>query len=373
METTARRGKEWLVEMDALKAAAIVLIVLSHLHFYLSYPDALNALEPYAGEFGTCLFIFASGYTLYINNRNIRSIGDIAAFYKKRVARIVPLYWVAILVFALFFGYLHFYAMDQANADYSPAGIAINLLGLQAILGHEVPTMWFISVILIYYLLYPLIVFFARRPGGILAASIAAILPLVLLRLAFATVHYYLFLYYFVFIAGILAASTGLLYDKRYEKYVPAFSLAMLSGLLAETRLFNGGVADFYGFSLMSLIATASFTAARDVLEISFSIVFFHLVRVLVPAMGPRLIRVLSAMALGAYATYLFHEIVLSIVRTTLDYLSIAGLYSDLLMVAAFPCVFIAGYLIQRSSGMIGNAVRPHGGPQESPAVKQPE
>ena len=69
-------------------------------------------------------------------------------------------------------------------------------------------------------------------------------------------------------------------------------------------------------------------------------------------------------MAVASYATYLFHEIVLSIARTALEFLAIGGLYSDILMVIiAFPAVFIVGYLTQSTWSLAGKAIRNMGRP----------
>lgn len=345
--------KKWSVEIDIMKAAAIVLIVLSHLHYYLFSPDWLTAFDPYLGVFGVGMFIFASGYTLYLNNHDIRTVRDVMAFYKKRVARIIPLYWIAILAFVVLFGYLHFYAMDQPNPDYSLKGIAINVLGLQAILGHEVVTMWFIGVILLYYILYPIIIYFSKRPRDILLVSLLLIPPMLCLRLAFSTVHFYLYLYYLVFVGGILSAGTDLFNDKRYERCLAAVPIVLILSLLAEARLFNGGTVEIIGFSLGNLLSTMAYATVRDALVISLSIVSFQFARVIIPSPGSKWMGLISMLAVGSYATFLFHEVFFSIVKTILLYISAGSLLSDLYMIiVALPAVFAVGYVIQRSYGM---------------------
>ena len=358
MAQEIKSNKKWLVEIDVLKAAAIVLIVFSHLHFYLNFKDAVTAFDPYIAEFGICLFIFTSGYTLYMNNHNIHTVSDIVTFYKKRVSRIIPLYWVAIIGFIIFFGALHFYAQDQANSDYSAAGIAINAFGLQAVLGHELPTMWFIGVILIYYVIYPVIMYFSKNSKDILLVSLVVVPILVSLKFAFPSVHYYLYLYYLVFISGILASSLNLFFDKRYERYMTAFPLLMLVALLVQMKLFNGEAQEFIGFSLQNLISTAVYSGALDLLGISFCVIAFLFVRSVIPLASARALKTISAIALGSYATFLFHEIFLSIFKSIYIFGQLNNIYSDIgILLIAFPFVFLMGYVIQSSYNAIEKAL----------------
>ena len=90
--------------LDFLRALAIVFVLLDHLPDYKI--PFLGIFSPYFGRFGVGLFIFVSGYLMFLTNRSFHSTHDILEFYKKRARRIFPLYLIALLVFFVLYGLL---------------------------------------------------------------------------------------------------------------------------------------------------------------------------------------------------------------------------------------------------------------------------
>lgn len=88
-----------LRSLDALRGVAISLVVLSH-----NMPSALVAwtvpnIAPLCGEAGVTLFFFLSGYLI---DRNLSIDGDLVSYAARRAARILPMYWLSIVLVLAF-------------------------------------------------------------------------------------------------------------------------------------------------------------------------------------------------------------------------------------------------------------------------------
>ena len=113
--------------IDILKFIAVLLITNSHFdEQYTSYPQLATG-----GAIGDVLFFFCSGYTLFLGR-----MGRFDAWYKRRIRRIFPSVLACALLTSLFWNY-------KTN------------LTIALISGGE----WFVSCILIYYVL----MFFIRK------------------------------------------------------------------------------------------------------------------------------------------------------------------------------------------------------------------
>jgi len=96
--------KSRIIFLDFIRALAIILILMYHLPDYLGNYQIFEIFVPYFTNFGWGLFIFLSGYAIFLNNSSIHATEDILAFYKKRAIRIFPLYLIALFVFFVIFG-----------------------------------------------------------------------------------------------------------------------------------------------------------------------------------------------------------------------------------------------------------------------------
>lgn len=158
--------RERFLFVDFLRIAGITLVVLSHLsETRFSYgnfqPFTSFLLFPsfYVnyGTIGVLVFIFASGCSLAVSGKSPSSFSEVKAFYKNRLLRIYPAYWVAVLFsmflrastistltisdfLRTFFGFQQFFASSWEGEWGKING-----------------TFWFIGVLLSLYLLYPII------------------------------------------------------------------------------------------------------------------------------------------------------------------------------------------------------------------------
>ncbi len=89
-------GKSYL-ELDGLRGIAVIIVLLSHTSAFGMYGQ---------GSIGVLLFFFLSGFVLsipFVNHpERIRTKEAIISFTVNRVLRIVPIYWVALVLIHLY-------------------------------------------------------------------------------------------------------------------------------------------------------------------------------------------------------------------------------------------------------------------------------
>jgi len=181
----------------AVRAVAILMIVASHLSYYFhsNLFGWNNVLGTYLVLIGLGTFFFLSGFVLGYNNRKFNAWSDVASFFKKRLLRIYPLYLVALALAVGAFIPLP----SQSHFSLSSLQVLIYALGLQGLLAPRyVPDFymfWFVGVILLSYLIYPLMMRYGSNNKVRLLLISAAIFALFLaIRLSFGIVDTRFFL-----------------------------------------------------------------------------------------------------------------------------------------------------------------------------------
>jgi len=330
-----------LPEIDLLRIISILIVVIA-IHIPLSYAyNFYIELDQYGvflvNNVGIYVamgsFVFVSGFGLYLNpnNRNLNSSKKIFSFLKKRFIRIFPLYWIAIILFLFFVGYL---TMD-------PLYLMYHFFGLQIIVapyfGPPMLTLWFIGIIVVYYLIFVIL----NSLGSIkliIPASIAilfffvflkSIHPVVLLLipLCSAILGFIAFQYLTQFCFSAFISEFG-----SYNLY---FILQMNPDFFQLTKvifLINLIMVTFI------LFAIASFNFAFRTFRLIFS--------------KRKIESAVSMTAYSTYGVYLFHRVFLVIFIAFLtnilniDMLERENFYIVLLFV---PFIFLFSYLIQKT------------------------
>lgn len=191
--TPARAELSWL---DVMKGVAIVWIALDHvaerllgfpyianpsrdwpplaervaqlrpLHGHGAWDPVLNLLRyvGWSGEQGVQLFLIASGFGLTwgLMNRYGRGSLPLADFYRRRLARLYPLWWAVHVLFALTALLVGWGLSLKDPAFY------LSLAGFRAtphLLYYFSPAWWFVGLILQLYAVYPLLWEGLRRWG----------------------------------------------------------------------------------------------------------------------------------------------------------------------------------------------------------------
>lgn len=182
-----------LQDTKVLKGVALLLLLFHHLWFTGNgYDDVICLGHPVflsIGKFSkmcVALFVFLSGYGLTQKTLKDGGIKSIWRFYRHRYLKLMLNFWVIYLIFVpvgiLVFGrtFTAVYGENwciKALADF---------LGIhQAVIGHPNgynATWWFLGVIIILYLIYPLIwryrrYWFIMIPLGIMVPTVASFIP----------------------------------------------------------------------------------------------------------------------------------------------------------------------------------------------------
>ena len=148
--------------IDSLKVVGIICVVIHHLDSYINLNAPLlffhlNLAPSFnldIGRIGVWLFIFASGASLALSNNHFDSFSDIRSFYKKRLLRIYPIYWVGVLLSLELIPKIPMLTLVDYLRNF--AGFQIFFItnnDWEKING----SYWFIGLIISLYLLYPIV------------------------------------------------------------------------------------------------------------------------------------------------------------------------------------------------------------------------
>jgi peptidoglycan/LPS O-acetylase OafA/YrhL len=150
-----------LSALDELKGIAIILVLLYHAGGVLGWSNYLH------GDLGVDVFVILSGVGLAWG----RSWRNTGSFFRRRLVRIMPTYWIVLTVFLL----LNTYFLQH---NYSSFNIFTHYLGIHGWFGDLyalsiVDSFWFITLILSFYLLFPWLRHLIDRPDQLLLTGAA--------------------------------------------------------------------------------------------------------------------------------------------------------------------------------------------------------
>jgi len=185
MATSSRQtvGKPRVFYLDLIRALATLLIVLTHFNFHLKdhgggYVLTFQPFGIYLGDLGVSLFLIISGAALTLTYR--RPI-NLKRFYWKRFLNIYPMFWTAWVLGTFYY----FLISNGRPPNAGPAkSFIFTLLGVDGLISaFGWPTMyllgeWFLGFILLYYVVFPLILWAIDRfpvvTGVVILAAYAA-------------------------------------------------------------------------------------------------------------------------------------------------------------------------------------------------------
>jgi len=337
--------KERLLEFDFMKSVAIVLVLLQHLPDY-----GIGLLVPIRDYFhfahlGLGLFIFISGYLLYNNNPHIR-LSNVFTFYRKRLIRIYPLYLAALVSFFLIFEIVSVYlGFDFVSAfNRNLISYIIHVFSAQVLLAPKyvepLLTLWYIGLILLYYLLYPVLIIRSRSLNDIFLRSIVIFLIFGGVHVFFHVIDERFFLYYFTFITGIIVSNKKIFSHAKFNRSIPVVLLLYISTFLV------------YDYLNELNIFTRLFILYITIM--SFTFLMFYTGRSLLHISSGRLQNIFLAISTSSYCVYLFHRPILSLFYGASLVLgpTVSGL---VVIFVSIPATFIIGYYIQIAEHRLHN------------------
>jgi peptidoglycan/LPS O-acetylase OafA/YrhL len=341
-KNTGAGMKNKFIEFDFLRALAIVSIVLYHLRYVL--PDSLIFGNPliYGSfrELGLGIFSFASGYLISYHNPEFPSFDDIKKFYKKRITRLFPLYWLAIVcvigayfVFATLSDFQEIFSFFYTGI-FEQSTLIIYILDLQIFTNPVRSVFWYVSFILVCYACYPVIKKLAKSDEHILLVSFLIVGIFGLLRIFFDLVDDRFFIYFFLFIGGIIVNNRKIL-EMTFSKNREA-ALVILTGVLILINYL------YFGNPLIKIVT------------LNLAIIVFCILLVLLlrrktfTGFTTRFEYTITFIAVGSYAVYLFHGLILELGNVISIKLGLTPLANEIFtLFLIVPIIFIVGYYLQ--------------------------
>jgi peptidoglycan/LPS O-acetylase OafA/YrhL len=197
-------GKQRFQEFDALRGLSILLLLALHSEVFDAGVFGFE-VDPLARVVATFLlgsFFFLAGFFAEFSRQ--KTGGNILSFIKSKVIRIFPPYWIALALFVFVLGY----TLKRFDA-------LMYVLNMQWLLSpvfiKQLLTIWYISVLVGYYLIFGILLFQIRSNLGLLIGSIVFFVPAYIINQITGLFEPRFFQYFFIFLAGI--------YFYRFEKF----------------------------------------------------------------------------------------------------------------------------------------------------------
>lgn len=268
------KGK--IVELDVARSLSMLYIICFwHLIGYIGLKFEFGE---YLKNASLALFMFISSYLLS-GKYEINNINDVWLFFRKRVVRIMPLFALSLCCFLIVGGI-------------GTAQSLLSLIGLTAITGGQPATLWFVSMLILFYIVF--IIMNRKRMWLVVLLSV-------------------IFEFFFIFL--------HICYDKtdhRLIYYFPCFALGVILKNSSFLSLINTKVIFFFLFVFTSSI----------MYNLDFSIeIIYYILKVLISISGIFVILYISAilsriksfntlfakMSYASFCAYLFHRQIYSI------------------------------------------------------------
>jgi peptidoglycan/LPS O-acetylase OafA/YrhL len=359
-------GSQRLLELDVIRASAIILIFLFHVPYNLGIAAYGQPWGPqsslyifqellfYVKAVGLSLFFFISGYAIDLRNSSITSSDEVKNFLVKRAKRIYPLYWLALIV-GLIVGLFTNNTVYGWPVNLNPSVYVTNFLGLQALLAPQfldenLIVIWFVGVILLYYLCYPGIVRRSSNRTKVLINASVIFLFFCVLNVVFHMVEYRFFLYYFVFVAGVVAQRSDFLHTETNKVF--CLSAIFVLCILAIIYHMLGAV--------VAIALQLSFSSVYD-LNFAINLIFFDVTMLLFmfiiasivksqsKRIGNRAHKYIYIISYAAYAIFLFHVPFIALCGQVFGLVGLGQLESALIVIIlGFPLITLFSFYLQQ-------------------------
>ncbi|AFL75422.1 acyltransferase family protein [Thiocystis violascens] len=302
--------------VDFLRAICILYVV-----GYWHLIPYTTALPGYANWFTEGLkyaalatFVFCSGYLLGRQAITLDPRG-LWSFYRRRLLRIYPLYLLALILFGAFG-----IASQKQVVD---GALLVSMFRPPAM-----PTLWFVTMIMVFYLIAPLLIRFAHRPAVTVLIGGGLLMALIVQHLWIRHLDLRILLYLPVFVLGILYqrhASLGTL-AKRHEWILLGLLILLLPLSVTGNEWSLRGT-----FLLMPLIL------------VSAPALFLLADRIADRLHGPTI----EFLAYASFGLYLFHRLIFK-AAIAVFYPATGWEQVLYLLMVALPLSLLIGYGLQR-------------------------
>ena len=260
-----------------------------------------------------CTFTFLSAF-LAVSINTFDNKSDIIRYYKKRFLRLYPLFFIAAILMLIL----------GLNGKMSTL---LGLIGIAPIIGYSFRTLWYVSMLLFFILLTPLISS-RRRYSPFLKCFTTFLLISIFEYFICGSIDTNFNYYFFVYIVGIIL---GLYYNNyaisflHKKSNVPItvllFLIALIIGVFFRNSLFHRFV------GVLGFIALINISCA-------FSSKTY-----------PRLFKLVAICSFASMTAYLFHRIIYYVILKIWNPGGVLELFY--IMAVGLPMTIIIAYFIQ--------------------------
>lgn len=326
VSTTSDSVKTRMLEFDVLRAVAILLLILHHggIYNFRIEEYSLLPMRNIVALFLLGTFLFLSGYFL-VQSFERRGLWD---FWRDKFTRLVIPYWMALLLFIV--------VLEAAK---NPLDILIHFTGTQEVLAPRfttpVLTLWYISLTLVYYLIFGILLRWIRKPMHLIIAAFLVYGVAALVRMKLGLFDHRFFDYFFVFGAGVFLAKLDWMKQLLTTRFllIDKFILFALSFVILYP--FRDHIRD--DIRILVVFAITFFILSSILLSLS-------LLKLVVRV--PHVYRFFSIISTASFFAYLLHRPIWGLIigtDTTLPRLTL----SIYLLLSGFFVVIPASYILQ--------------------------
>ena len=370
-----------ILELDILRAVAIIIVIFGHFGYFLPTVKFSIDFGDIITSYGVALFLFISGFVLHLNHPSFTQHNSLTDFYKKLVLRIFPLYWLAIVLT---------YIVEGLRFP-SPINAFVTVFGLQGFLAPRFGYLpwWFIGVLIVLYVLFPLITtlgsvtlsFPAPMESNMLKFAIMLVVPLLILYAAYTRlflISSQVFEFYGIFVLGVaiskydVLGKYGFLTDNR---------MRLLKHIVVTAVFFAAALWIYYLQTLPAYLVRyrtiIQFALLQNALFLLFVLLAFCLARIIVassskasPPLSQALwFRALLLISFSSYAIYLFFGPILTPLMLALIGTQLTGFEIDVIQIfVGLPIVVLVAYLLQKTQNEIESKFKKYRTASAAPA-----
>lgn len=296
-------------EIIFLRGFAILAVIAIHTTGYFTEMKSYNTLmllnlwTDIFSQFAVPVFILISGFVLA---RNYPFDFSLLKFYKKRIRSIIPQY----LIFSVLYTVFNNRGAIQSNSLYNNLSLFLNNI-LHSDASYH---LWFFSIIIQFYILYPLIIkiyVFCKRIGRteLLLALLLIIQILWMVGIhssSFPNIHLNFISFLFYFGLGIYASDHYEQFKKAGNRLTPIYFIMSLALTLGASFFIIIGLTTGYRYNSIPSYFFMGAELVYPILRLSTFLLFFNLAAYLVGKKSI-LAKVIYRMGDYSFGIYLIH------------------------------------------------------------------
>lgn len=301
--------------------SALWIIGVWHLFCYDSSLAYANIYTQRITDIFLGCFMYISGYML--SKYKFSNMIDVWVFYKKRLARFYVLYFIALVSIYIAGVYINKPILSGFDQ------LVFSLLGVASFIPPHVGTFWFMTMIMFFYMITPLLMHFKEHANRVVCFLVVFGIYVLFYvwNGCFGYIEPYIFLFYPIYTLGLFTSREWI---NRIKSSVLA--TALLLGLSFVGLLIPNYTPPIKLFLSIftSCVGTLSLLGMSEILSRSNWISI-----------------VMQWVAYSSLCAYLFHRQVYSLLHSLFNHFNIP-LCLLTLWIVFLPCAFITSWIIQR-------------------------